>query len=91
MDSKYGEFGRDRALKAKINSKFDNKSLGINKNIERLAAPLLSPKSFLSKYKKFEGVDMNKHMKAVIENYRRGGFEPKPKESSLEKVQVNSG
>ena len=59
LDSKYGEFGRDKALKARINSKFDKKTIGINKNLERLAAPLLSPNSFLSKYKKFETIDKN--------------------------------
>ena len=34
---------------------------------------------------------MNKHMKAVIEKYRQGGFEPKPKETSQEKAQIDSG
>ena len=45
--------------------------------MERLAAPLLSPQSFLSKYKKFEGLDLNKNLKLLIEKYQHGGFEPR--------------
>jgi hypothetical protein len=48
LETKFGEFGIDKALKTRINSKFDNK--------ERLAAPLLSPTSYLKKYKKFDGI-----------------------------------
>lgn len=85
LDSKYGEFGRDKEIKMQINSKFDIH----NKNIERLAAPLLSPQSFLSKFKKFEGIDLNKNLKVIIEKYQQMGFENRRPSEKTRSVEPN--